>query len=382
MSKINSAESIRGLACLAVVFSHLSLTFTPFLHNYEKLESSGNSLIDWIYHSPFGFLFSGTGAVFVFFVLSGYVLSYAILSKNDIPLKIKSMSLKRYPRLAIPAGISCLIAFFVLSIPVDTSNILGNWMQKYGTSDATIFDALYEGFFGSFLFGYINTNWVLWTMQIELIGSFLLFALLYVYHFNKSIFIPVALIAPLPFILISPTFMLGMFAFIFGALFYLYGRKISTPISITFLLIGLYFAGIHSTSNSYTLFTSILGTKTYVLLNFLAGIFIVYSVLMNETLSKILDKKALVKLGSLSFSIYLLHIPLIYIIAVPSFNFIFELSQSYLIAAVLASCLLVIVTFILSHFYTKYFDQLSINIANKIERTISNKSKETKKALS
>lgn len=382
MSKINSAESIRGLACMAVVLSHLSLTFVPFLHNYEQSPSSGNSLIDWLHHSPFGFLFSGTGAVFVFFVLSGYVLSYAILSKKDIPLKIKSMSLKRYPRLAIPAGISCILAFLILSISVDTSHILGGWMQKYGSSAPSLSNALYEGFIGSFLFGYINTNWVLWTMQIELIGSFLLFSLLYVYHLNKRLFIPVALIAPLPFILISPTFMLGMFAFIFGALFYLYGRKISTPISITFLLIGLYFAGIHSTSNSYTLFTSILGTKTYVLLNFLAGIFIVYSVLMNETLSKILDKKVLVKLGSLSFSIYLLHIPLIYIIAVPSFNFIFQLSQSYLIAVVLASCLLVIVTFILSHFYTKYVDQLSINIANKIERISSNKSKETKKALS
>lgn len=41
--KINAAESIRGLACLAVVLSHLSLAF----------------------------FYSGTGAVFVFFVLSG-----------------------------------------------------------------------------------------------------------------------------------------------------------------------------------------------------------------------------------------------------------------------------------------------------------------------
>lgn len=381
MSKINAAESIRGLACMAVVFSHLSLTFAPFLHNYEKLKSSDNSIIDWIYHSPFGFLFSGTGAVFVFFVLSGYVLSYAILSKKDIPLKIKSMSLKRYPRLAIPAGISCLIAFFILSIPVDTSSILGNWMQKYGASDPVFLNAIYEGFVGSFLFGYINTNWVLWTMQIELIGSFLLFALLYVYYLNKRLFVPVALIAPLPFILISPTFMLGMFAFIFGALFYLYGRKISTPISITFLLIGLYFAGIHSTSNSYTLFTSILGTKTYVLLNFLAGIFIVYSVLMNETLSKILDKKALVKLGSLSFSIYLLHIPLIYIIAVPSFNIILDLSNNYVVSAISSSIILIIITLFFSHFYSKYIDQLSIKVANKVEAIISKPSR-TKNALS
>lgn len=381
MSKINSAESIRGLACMAVVLSHLSLTFTPFLHNFERTATSGNAIIDWIHHSPFGFLYSGTGAVFVFFVLSGYVLSYAILSKNDIPLKIKAMSLKRYPRLAIPAGISCLVAFAILSIPIDTSNILGNWMQKYGASNATIFDALYEGFLGSFIFGYINTNWVLWTMQIELIGSFVLFALLYIYHINQKLFIPVAIISPLPFALISPVVALGIYAFIFGIFIYLYGRRIPTIISAGLLIIGLYFSGINSTSNSYALFTSILGTKTSILLNFAAGICIVYSILMNEKLSKILDKKPLVRLGTLSFSIYLLHIPLIYLVAVPSFNFILDLSNSYATSAILSSIILITTTLLLSHFYSKYIDQLSIKVANRIEKATSKPAK-TKKALS
>nr|WP_314102878.1 acyltransferase [Acinetobacter lwoffii] len=380
MSKINSAESIRGLACMAVVLSHLSLAFAPFLHNFERVQSSGNSIIDWIHHSPLGFFYSGSGAVFIFFVLSGYVLSYAILSKKDIPLKIKSMALKRYPRLAIPAGISCLVAFAILSIPVDTSNILGNWMQKYGTSNATIFDALYEGFIGSFLFGYINTNWVLWTMQIELIGSFVLFALLYIYNFNNKLFIPIALISPLPFAIISPVVALGVYAFVFGIFIYLYGKKIPTILSILFLIIGLYFAGVHNTSDSYSLFTSVLGTKTSVLLNFAAGLFVVYSILMNEKLSQFLDKKVLVWLGTLSFSIYLLHIPLIYLVAVPSFNFILELSNSYATSAILSSIILIAITLFFSHFYSKYVDQLSIKVANRIEKATS-KPAQTKKAL-
>lgn len=367
MSKINAAESIRGLACVAVVFSHLSLTFLPFLHNFESVDSSGVAWIDWLHHSPFGFLYSGTGAVFVFFVLSGYVLSYAILRKDDIPLKIKAMSLKRYPRLAIPAGISCLVAFAILSIPVDTSNILGNWMQKYGVSSPTLLNALYEGFLGSFIFGYINTNWVLWTMQIELIGSFVLFALLYIYYINKKLFIPVAIISPMPFVTISPVVALGIYAFVFGIFIYLYGKKIPTIISILLLIAGLYFSGVNSTSNSYALFTSILGTKTSILLNFAAGICIVYSILMNEKLSKVLDKKPLVKLGALSFSIYLLHIPLIYLIAVPIFNLILNLSNSYVFSAISSSIILIIITLFFSYFYSKYIDTLSITVANRIE---------------
>jgi hypothetical protein len=34
-NKINAAESIRGLACLAVVLSHLSLTFFPQMHHFD-----------------------------------------------------------------------------------------------------------------------------------------------------------------------------------------------------------------------------------------------------------------------------------------------------------------------------------------------------------
>ena len=114
MVKLNSAESIRGLACLAVVFSHLSLSFFPFLHHFNPAEVSTSTWQSLIHHSPFAFWYSGTAAVFLFFVLSGFVLSYAILRKPaQAEFKIKSMLIKRYPRLAIPAVISCLVVWVV-----------------------------------------------------------------------------------------------------------------------------------------------------------------------------------------------------------------------------------------------------------------------------
>lgn len=371
MSKINSAESLRGLACMAVVFSHLSLTFFPFLHNFGKLSTSGNQIIDWFHHSPFGFLFSGTSAVFVFFVLSGYVLSYAILNKDNIPLKVKSMILKRYPRLAIPAGISCAIAFMIISIEIDATQPIGGFMKRYGETDATLLHALYEGFIGSFLFGYTNTNWVLWTMQIELIGSIILFLLLLFYYINKRLFIPIAFLSPLPFILISVEFCAGIYAFIFGCFIYLYGKKISTIISILILIIGLYFAGVHYTSKSYYIFAEIFGTRCYIILNFLSGILIVYSVLMSNSVSEFLDKKPLVKLGTLSFSIYLLHLPIMYLVAMPTFNLLLKASDNYGFSAISSSLIFIAITLIFSKLYSKYVDLLSIKTANNIESMIT-----------
>ena len=67
-AKINSAESIRGLACLAVVFSHLAMSFFPFLHHFDPNEKTDLAWVYAIHHLPFGFLYSGDAAVFVFII--------------------------------------------------------------------------------------------------------------------------------------------------------------------------------------------------------------------------------------------------------------------------------------------------------------------------
>ena len=52
MAKLNAAESIRGIACLAVVFSHLSLSFYPYLHHFDTSEKPENQWVYLIHHSP------------------------------------------------------------------------------------------------------------------------------------------------------------------------------------------------------------------------------------------------------------------------------------------------------------------------------------------
>ena len=87
--KINAAESIRGLACLAVVLSHLSLTFFPQLHNFGESAVQQYNFFALLHNSPLAFFYSGTGAVFVFFVLSGYVLSLSSLNKPNATERLK-----------------------------------------------------------------------------------------------------------------------------------------------------------------------------------------------------------------------------------------------------------------------------------------------------
>lgn len=372
MSKINSAESIRGLACMVVLFSHISLIYFPFLHNFEKQISSGNAIIDAIHHSPFGFFLSGIAAVYVFFVLSGFVLSYAVLKNQNINSKIMSMSIKRYPRLGIPALISCLLNYLVLSVvDVDTSH-LSPWIQAYEHSFGTFLNAVYQGTIGAFVFGEPPINFVLWTMQIEFFASLGLFALMYSYHnSSKYIFYTLSLVLPLLFALVSLKLGLGMFSFVGGMYLYLYGHKLPSLLTVPCLIIGLYFAGIQKTSLSYSMIMEIGGDKAYHFLNFVSGFLIVYAVLFNDTISKFLDKKPLVTLGKLSFSIYLIHVIILYAISIPLFNILNEFF-GYNTAALLSSFCSIVLILIFANYYSKYVDDLAIKVANKIELKIKN----------
>lgn len=372
MQKINSAESIRGLACLAVVFSHLSLSFIPYLHRFDVNDIANNSFIYAIHHSPFAFWYSGTAAVFIFFVLSGYVLSYALCKSPELILtKLKNMCIKRYPRLMIPALISCVIIWAVFnSIKIDSHHV-GGWLQAYVTQDFSLKTAIYEGTIGSFLFAESSINWVLWTMTIELFGSFTLFFLIYIKQLHTSLFIIASVVlAALAYWWRGEGFCMGIASFIIGMYFYFYGRQIPLFIASILLILGLYLAGAHNTSASYAWIYQQIGERTYEYSNFFAGILIVYSILMNPKLSKVLDQPILIWLGKVSFSVYLLHLVLMYLVCIPLFNLFLNWHWSYLNAVMCASILYIAVTLWMAEFYSRYVDQLAMQSSQKLAQFI------------
>lgn len=368
MAKLNAAESIRGLACLAVVFSHLSLSFYPYLHHFSPDDRAHGSWDYFIHHSPFAFWYSGTAAVFVFFVLSGFVLSYAILRHQNVPKKVAEMAIKRYPRLAIPAFFSCILAWLALSYTHINSDLVNGWLQAYATQEISLQQAAYEGSIGAFLFAESGSNWVLWTMQIELFGSILLFILLLLYHYKKPLFYIASVVLPLCALWKAERFFLGMSSFVIGCYMYLYGRQIKPVLAWGMFLAGLYFAGAHNSSHAYHWLYKILGWRTYDYSNFFSGILIVYSILLCQQLSDVFDKKPLIYLGKLSFSIYLLHMMMIYLICIPAFNWFMAMGFNYDLAVLCSVLICLSSVLLISDLYSRYVDTLSITISNALAK--------------
>ena len=186
--RLQFLESIRGLAALSVVFYHLLLAFWPFMFEPKSpLWAVRGSFLRWLANSPMTSLVSGPFAVTIFFVLSGFVLSYSFFRRGRIE-SIQSAAVRRYLRLALPVLLAVLGSFVLCkhrmyhngpASALTGSHWLGAWYQfKPHLGGWGPNGAIWQGLYGAFFTTDVGYDNVLWTMAVELRGSFLVFTVL------------------------------------------------------------------------------------------------------------------------------------------------------------------------------------------------------------
>ncbi|HIE6477079.1 acyltransferase family protein [Serratia marcescens] len=365
---INSADGLRGAACIAVVLSHMVLTFFPFMHGGDV---PNNSVEVFIFNSPFSFFYSGTAAVYIFFTLSGVVLTASFERSINKKHALISFIIKRYIRLMIPVLTSCVFGYLVFSnIHVDTSGV-SSWAARLGTEDYNIYDSVISGLFGVFLNGgYSKYNWALWTMQIELFCSYLLILTIFTFskfQFNNYLFIAI------PLYLASVFFdnnhiLTGASCFFFGAAIYKIDAKINENTLIALFPVGIYLSGCHFTSNSYSFIFSFTERKPQAqeLAYVLSGIIITTCVIKSINLSSLFSSAKLIALGDISFSLYLIHLPIIYSVGIPLFNLIDKAINQYSVSAAISILISLLISIVISKAFHKLIDKQSVFASRKI----------------
>lgn len=371
MNKVYYVDSIRGAACIVVVLSHISLTFFPQLHNFSPSKIQSFKIFDFIFNSPFSFFYSGTAAVFCFFILSGYILTYVSIKKEYSLQLLLNTIIKRYFRLAIPSVVSCLLFWLILYFYNININNVSEWFRELIPNNHSLADAFYSGAVSPFIRGTSLYNPALWTMKIEFRGSLLIFLLCFLYNkkFLRNSIIIIILIYCLSSYSITK---MGLLSFLIGYFIYFYSKNISLYIAISLLFFGLYLCGVHQSSNSYYIFYKIadyisnqLPERIYNYLNFIGAFFVILSIIKSK-LCSFLNKNYLLLLGKLSFSIYLLHICLMYLLVIPIFNHILLITESYFVSSLASVFLTLFITFSLAIPFSKYIDQMGITFAKNI----------------
>jgi peptidoglycan/LPS O-acetylase OafA/YrhL len=119
-------DGLRGLAALSVIFyhgilHHKILASTTLMVPIQTLSGTRDILTKFVL-----FVFNGSNAVVLFFVLSGYVLKLSLDRTADRPatLAILEFVIRRLFRL-YPAIIGCMVAFYLIALLYWTTGLTG-----------------------------------------------------------------------------------------------------------------------------------------------------------------------------------------------------------------------------------------------------------------
>jgi len=385
MKKNEGLEGLRGWAAMIVVMSHLVLTIWPAMAS--GIEKDVRSRLDMaVFHSPLTIFYSGTFAVFVFFVMSGYVLSVKFFRTGDEQV-IQDLFLKRYIRLMLPALCSTIFACLLVKWggffgPEQSS--LSKWFTAYSPSD-NLAAAIYEGFWRCFILGEANYNWALWTMRVELLGSLLTFSIcLLTKNAGKKWII-------YTFVSLALLWMVGASALYYIA--FIVGIWIAERpefelgwIGTTLLiLITLLFGGFlpgslsHVAVSGFSMHINATLIPRETICATIGGISIFIAVLGNKKLLGWFGRFA--TLGHRSFAIYLLHMPIMASIGALAFQFSKAYFSNYNAAGAVMVITVIAVSYFLAGYYAKYIDQNAIKLSAYLCRVFRKSSGKKMEAL-
>lgn len=290
---LNIIQSLRGLFCLVVIITHITINSNEYLHR------------DFLFNVS---LF-GHAAVDFFFVVSGFMITYTSIKHAGRPDKLKTFFRRR------------LVKIFPIYWIIITFFLVGQLLLRsfYNTPfEYTLSNVLSTYFL---LPGHTMVNGVSWTLTFELY-FYLLFSLFFLVRKKEWIYIGFVIytIAILSFglvgfdanenvwirLIISPLnieIYLGMLA---GAIV----SKIKVQNSFYILGVGALILVVSAvlTNSGYRLF---LNDFNRLILFGIPSFFIVLGVASYETKFHVNANKTLLLLGDASYSLYLLHLPFV-----------------------------------------------------------------------
>lgn len=309
-------DSLKGLACLFVFIGHY---YYGFFSNVQA-DVEIYPIIRW-FHKLFFLCFNGTFCVSFFSFISGY-LSKKCYGMMEVILN----SLKRYFRLAFPIMFLCIIIFVMNKLGLfEESRILAQeldnpWLDCVGRGNMSFLSLFYNSVFGILFLGRANYSTQLWMISSMFIGQILF------YCFSASESVGNKwhrLIIRILVVIGCLFFQYPCLAAFLGGIYGVYGdcvngraKKIYGALLVVLFAFG-HFKG-------YLLFSGIsiygkdLQLNLFIQVFMAAGIFV--SISNIAELRELLERKWLIRLGKISFEIYLLHILFMASVACPLFR--------------------------------------------------------------
>lgn len=333
-------DGLRGIAALSVYFSHLIGVFVI-----------NSTLFDYLSQSPFHVFWHGEAAVTLFFMLSGFVLTLPYIKNRD-DLNLPTFYIKRIFRIYPAFIFAILFCLFLKFLLFDSLKMVGysawiNEFWKWNLKEISWSEFLNTFILAGFHFNTKLLNPVIGTLRTELIISFVLPFFIY-------IALRIKLIINLLFLFLL--FFIGkdtLGVFYLGIIMAIYRNDIlvyvNSKINRSYTIIFFMFASILYTSRFSLNFIFGNHDKIILLLSILGCAFFLVLALKNGWFSSVLNTRLIQFFGKISYSLYLLHFPVLLIVCSyiePNVFFVFPISLILTLSLSYLSCKFIELPFI------------------------------------
>ena len=378
MKRVRYLDGLRGLAAMQVVFDHNVRAFFPeyvrvYLPEHLKVLS---------------FLFDGNSAVFLFFLMSGFVLTPSFERHPELLTGI----LRRIIRLCVPLTVAAVVALALEiafpSWPAIAGKASGSAWLESAAASASAARVLGEmtgltmlsGYRDTTLFGILtpllpnlaaSLNTPSWSLHLEFWGSALVLGLVWTRVRSSRLYV-VALAGaaisiggnPLVLFALGHLSALAVRSAVFDRLM---SRRWIPPVAFVLLVSGIYVCS-HSQlpglfqSHRIAMLSSIVRPYSFFAWNELVGsVWIYVGILSLPAAQLFLCKAVPVWLGRMSFAIYLLHWPIM--LRFGSAAFLAGLPYGHMAAGLLALIVGVAITLLAAIFFEKWIDQPAVSLS-------------------
>lgn len=400
--RLEFLDGIRGVAALIVVFHHALIYFTLGLYSGQPQHSK----FSWdiaLSGKSFLLFFAGNFAVSIFFVLSGFVLSHVFLKTRSGPVALVA---KRYVRLTVPITAASLISWclcvIALAVPFLTPYVeigpgfdgsLSHWLTALSFC---LKEALVHATITGFSEG--TYNGVLWSMQVEFIGSVSLIAIFsFAKRVTRSQTAALNLATGVASLFLLLEWQSNMALFAWGIVLYRLAAMGMEPrlwkeiIAIPVFVVGIYLGCMPESGSRDEIMNKMLWTtglsfdqlaeKTVlapILSHFGAHLWVPFpfmpvtlyhcfgavllmgGVLLSGWLRRVFESRVCLFLGAISFGLYLTHGILKTVICQPVYEFVVWLGFNTTVAMLAAIAAFVPIALIVATLFTRLIEARSI----------------------
>lgn len=199
LSRQTHFDSLRGVAATLVVVVHYFCVFFPYTifgKQGEYVQHRGWE--SWFYYPPLAFLLGGYSMVCLFFVLSGYVLSYQFVGRAGCRTELLAALAKRPVRLGGMVLFTVCLGAWLWSAGLVFNKPLADITRSipYFSTDNWNGPFQVASFWRDVLTNLFDKakiyNNPMWTIGMELEGSILVFIFLFVFGAHRLRLIPLA----------------------------------------------------------------------------------------------------------------------------------------------------------------------------------------------